>query len=355
MDYDSIDWTDEDEDVHLSVFDITAASTRRLHSRLQSRVRSTIERRLHVLVTLKDKFSFVLGVTLMWSWSFVMGHSPHWLPAMYGWLLGGLGLNRVVSYHSLKWHYFLFDACYFVNGMLVVWLFLMPHQRQLYSAVWALANGPIAWAILAWRNSLVFHSLDKVTSLFIHMAPPLVLFTLRWLSPGSTHVVDFRSGLGPVQPLFHLDFFEAMAWGAAFYVVWQALYYVAIMRIKGGKVDKGERVTSYSWLLSDAKNKHNPGLVYRLCTRYGNGRYKRVLFMFWQLVYALITMVPAVLFHRFFWLHLVWLVGILTLSVWNGANYYFDVFSRRLAVASSGVSDDVAASKGKDVDSEKKE
>jgi hypothetical protein len=40
-------------------------------------------------------------------------------------------------------------------------------------------TGPLASAIITWRNSLVFHSLDKVTSLFIHMYPPLVLTVIR--------------------------------------------------------------------------------------------------------------------------------------------------------------------------------
>lgn len=31
------------------------------------------------------------------------------------------------------------------------------------------SSGPLASAIITWRNSLVFHSLDKVTSLFIHI------------------------------------------------------------------------------------------------------------------------------------------------------------------------------------------
>ena len=45
-----------------------------------------------------------------------------------------------------------------------------------------LANGPLAWAILVWRNSFVFHSVDKVTSTFIHAMPPLVTFCQRWMA-----------------------------------------------------------------------------------------------------------------------------------------------------------------------------
>src|SRR4051794_7827254 len=34
-------------------------------------------------------------------------------------------------------------------------------------------TGPLAWAIVTWRNSMVFHSLDKITSMFIHITPTL--------------------------------------------------------------------------------------------------------------------------------------------------------------------------------------
>ena len=39
-----------------------------------------------------------------------------------------------------------------------------------------LSHGPIAIAILAWQNSMVFHSLDKMTSFYIHIMPPLTCY-----------------------------------------------------------------------------------------------------------------------------------------------------------------------------------
>lgn len=36
------------------------------------------------------------------------------------------------------------------------------------------------WAIPTWRNSFVFHSLDKVTSVFIHLFPALLTYVKRW-------------------------------------------------------------------------------------------------------------------------------------------------------------------------------
>ena len=40
--------------------------------------------------------------------------------------------------------------------------------------------GPLCCAIIVWRNSLVFHSLDKVTSFFLHALPPMSLHLTRY-------------------------------------------------------------------------------------------------------------------------------------------------------------------------------
>ena len=40
-----------------------------------------------------------------------------------------------------------------------------------FKSNFVMSHGPIAIAILAWQNSIVFHSLDKMTSYFIHIMP----------------------------------------------------------------------------------------------------------------------------------------------------------------------------------------
>lgn len=59
-----------------------------------------------------------------------------------------------------------------------------------------LANGPLLGAIvlcvesstvylpyLRWQNRLVFHDIDKTTSLFIHLMPALLSYCVRWCNP----------------------------------------------------------------------------------------------------------------------------------------------------------------------------
>lgn len=48
---------------------------------------------------------------------------------------------------------------------------LLPDVLQLAFAHMA---GPLTWAIVAMRNSLVFHDFDKMTTLMMHASPAMV-------------------------------------------------------------------------------------------------------------------------------------------------------------------------------------
>lgn len=77
-----------------------------------------------------------------------------------GWTLP-LMAWRYHSYKKQKWHYFLIDMCYLVNWLCLLHLWVFPDSPLLFEVSFSLASGPVAWAILAWRNALVFHSVGK--------------------------------------------------------------------------------------------------------------------------------------------------------------------------------------------------
>lgn len=65
------------------------------------------------------------------------------------------------------------DFCYFAQTILLIWLYIFPHNSVLFQIVFAMVNGPLAVGIVMWRNSLVLHEIDKCCSVFIHIFPPL--------------------------------------------------------------------------------------------------------------------------------------------------------------------------------------
>ena len=60
-----------------------------------------------------------------------------------------------------------------------VYFWFFPRSAALFIACYCLSHGSLASAVITWRNSLVFHDQDKVTSLFIHIYAPLSFTVIR--------------------------------------------------------------------------------------------------------------------------------------------------------------------------------
>lgn len=54
--------------------------------------------------------------------------------------------------------------------------FRFPDEKELSLVVFALANGPVLVAAAVYRNSLVYHHQDKITSCYIHLLPASLTF-----------------------------------------------------------------------------------------------------------------------------------------------------------------------------------
>ena len=119
---------------------------------------------------------------------------------------------RGYLYKRINQHYCLIDFCYASNACCLVQLLAYPTSSRLFHANFLLTTGPLAMAVPTWRNSLVFHSLDRVTSSYVHVLPPLLTLCLRWFPPEGLHVP-------PTLPLG-----ETMVHALLFYGGWQAFY-----------------------------------------------------------------------------------------------------------------------------------
>lgn len=286
-------------------------------------------------VQLRDKVSFVVGVGNACVAPALALRYPNLIPAYYSVQFVILLILRYVIYRSKRWHYFVFDICYFVNCMTMLFLWVYPDSSLLFLATYCMTNGPVAWAIITWRNSLVFHSLDKVTSVFIHIFPPLVTYCIKWMPElqndvycdNVTYVTNYRDARFPALGQMELPSFrDVIICSTVAYGVWQFLYYLFIMVGRRDKVESGLRLTSYSWLLDDTHGKK--GFIQNVAFMFG-AKWKLEMFMLLQLVYNVVTSIPTYYLYRHFWLHTTFLILMFAVSVWNGANYYIEVFSRR--------------------------
>lgn len=114
-------------------------------------------------VTLREKVAFIAGVLNIFISGFLIGAYPEYF---YFWYTGQLLFFmpiRYYKYHKRGYHYFLADLCYFVNLLAFLSFWIFPRSKRLFISTYCLTYGNNAVAIAMWRNSMVFHSLDKVT------------------------------------------------------------------------------------------------------------------------------------------------------------------------------------------------
>jgi hypothetical protein len=283
------------------------------------------------VVRLIDRVSFFLGVVTFAATDFILASRPEYFQWLFLAVMPLLIALRIPHYTGLKYKYFLYDFCYVVNGLCVLSMFF-NQSVILRRAVFVFANGPLVIAVLAWKNSLVFHSLDKITSLFLHVFPPLLTYCWRWHATPSELALLCPNGAGNCN----LDFSSYLLFPLVGYLIWQALYLV-----KTEVVDRHELIadpgmwTSSRWLTQRPNAMRSLALV--VCKKlsvlgkdetFDSEHWKtKIVFIIAQLTYTVVTILPT----KFLWesqtLHVGFLMICLLASIWNGAQFYIDVFA----------------------------
>lgn len=114
-------------------------------------------------VSAREKVSFIAGVLNIFISGYLIGARPDLFYCWFTTQLCYFMPIRYYTYHKRGYHYFLADLCYFVNLLLLLTLWVAPQSKRLFISTYCLAYGNNAVAIAMWRNSMVFHSLDKMT------------------------------------------------------------------------------------------------------------------------------------------------------------------------------------------------
>lgn len=280
-----------------------------------------------VTISVQEKVSFISAVLNVFISGYLIGAVPDYF---YFWFTAQLCYFmpvRLVTYHRKGYHYFLADLCYFVNVLMLLSIWAFPRSKRLFIATYCLAYGNNAVAIVMWRNSLVFHSMDKVVSLFIHVMPPVTLHCIVHLTseerlksrfPGA-YAIKHSSPDHPV----HYSLLSMLFFASIFYAAWQCTYHFFISVRRAEKIAAG-RPTSFTWLRKSYAKSWLGKLVLNR-----SEALQEPTFMLLQYLYALLTILPCPLWFWYRWASATFLITVFTWSIWNGATYYMDVFGKR--------------------------
>lgn len=118
-------------------------------------------------VKLRDKLTFASGVMLAVISAFWLGSSPSTFYKLYTMKAIFFFVLRFFLYKKSRMHYYLLDFCYYANLFLLIQVWLFNDSCAMEKIMFAFSMGPLAWSIVAFRNSMIFHSLDKVLLLLL--------------------------------------------------------------------------------------------------------------------------------------------------------------------------------------------
>lgn len=130
---------------------------------------------------MRNKWSFVVGVLSVLLQVFIYGRFPHTFVYTYHSIFMFLMVfGKWLYYKSKGWHYYMTDFCYTANMFLILFLTRLRKNEYLFCATFVWANGPLAVALGAFRNQMVFHKFDNLTSLALHMLPQMITYNIKW-------------------------------------------------------------------------------------------------------------------------------------------------------------------------------
>ena len=227
-------------------------------------------------------------------------------------MLAILLVIRFFVYRFKGLHYYLLEFCYYGNLLFLLYIWVYPQSQTLYIVSFAFSMGPLAFATIVLNNSLVPHSIDKQTSTFIHVMPALTTWAIRWQ--------PCREML-PTEPL-DVSLSLYLWFCCTLYLVWAVSYYVKVFIVSSSKLQAKNYETSYILIM------RRPGSVpFRLINMLGQ-RMGPLMYMSLHFMYFFTTTLISYICYCSYYVHTVVAVGVYVWSVYNGANYYMDYFSK---------------------------
>lgn len=270
-----------------------------------------------------DKVAYVFGTSIIILYSYLIGKYPHTLIYDYVLLLlSGLLIHRYQSYAQNGYHMYLFDFCYVANFLLLALLSVAPKCQWLMVTVFVFSNGPLAAAIAAFRNSLVYHRVDMLTSLAIHAIPMTLSVHMRWFTvPEQEHL--------PAEQQQFAPFADTSSWGDFldnFFLNPLLIYFIWLVGYGIVNFVLTKNVSNYKYDSSYKTFTTNPALVAKFSFL---GLPLQLIFLMMHFVYYFVLHCFAVLLWHYFYLNMVVCVFWLVWSFFNGANFYMESFSKK--------------------------
>ncbi|XP_043706704.1 glycerophosphocholine acyltransferase 1 isoform X1 [Telopea speciosissima] len=280
-----------------------------------------------------NKVTHLMGVMGFGAFCFLLGSRPQDIPYVYCLFYVIFVPLRWIYYRFKKWHYYLLDFCYYANTIFLVMLLIYPRNEKLFMVCFSFAEGPLAWALIVWRCSLVFSSLDKIVSVLIHLLPGIVFFVIRWWDPATFEAMrpDGNAGHRASWPYVES---KSYLWTWLFvvplvaYTLWQVLYFLIVNVLRRQRLLRDPEVmTSYRELSKKAQKANN--IWWRLSGLLGDQN-RMFMYILLQALFTVATMALTVPIFLSYKLHVSFQILKVSATIWNGGSFLLEVMPRQV-------------------------
>jgi hypothetical protein len=209
---------------------------------------------------------------------------------------------------------------------MLLFLLRQSHSDTLFKVFFIYANGPFGLAIPAFKNSMIFHRLDNLISVSIHIIPQVTSWNLKWhtLPHEEATIAD------PLERRFvtldHNECFSSKILSLfvvplALYLLWAGLYYLKVFVISSRKIKERNYETMFVYYM-------NQPWAAKILSKFGM-KLAPLFFMSLHVSFFVMSAGFAFLAYHSFLAHTCLMLTWIGLSIWNGANFYMEYFSRR--------------------------
>lgn len=293
----------------------------RLQERFLGRL-TKFDERIHqnLVSSATEKLFYALAVFLIAAAGFIIGKYPTYFHVFHSVVFCVLMPIRFYSYFKQSFQYYLADLCYYVNLLLMLFIWVFPNSPTLFVSVFSLTMGTLSFAVITWRNSLVLHLIEKTTSSVIHILPPVTMFVIVHEMPK-----DFLAERFPaVATTDKWNFINGIIWTSIYYTTWQVSYHYFITIKRKVEIDKGV-VTSFTYL----KKKQEKSPLGRLVNSLPYNWMQITAFTLIQFFYQILSMMFCPIWFKYKHACGAFMLLIFIWASYNGATYYVDVFGKR--------------------------
>ena len=262
-----------------------------------------------VLMKQMDKFAYLRAITLCTLVAFFIGENLN----VYIYLFIGITYYmlflRVFRWIVKRWLLYMLEFCYFGLTFYTLFLLFAPENKTYWLLTFTYSCGNMALAIYVFNGSAQFSSTDHISSAWLHFAPMMTSWAIRWKhiiykNPGDINFIisDENMSIQTNEIIQYFIYYPVIFWCA-----WMLYYSVVLYYMLDHLIDKYD--TGLTCFLSIMK-----GLKFIFKDNFSGIKWKYLLMHF--VLFAIGIPISIICYFSFYF-HCFYIILIIVILFYN--------------------------------------